>query len=44
MSYALTEDGKAFFGKDGKGRIYLDGNNSTLYSNGWKNDLSIRGM
>ena len=28
MSYALKEDGTAFFGKAGKGRIYLDGNKS----------------
>jgi hypothetical protein len=26
MSYALKDDGTAFFGKDGKGRIYFDGN------------------
>jgi len=25
MSYALKDDGTAFFGKDGKGRIYFDG-------------------
>lgn len=37
MSYALTEDGKAFFGKDGNGRIYIDGNNATLQSGDWLN-------
>ena len=40
MSYALTEDGKAFFGKDGQGRIYINGNDATLYSNNWE----TRGM
>jgi hypothetical protein len=28
MSYALKDDGTAFFGKDGKGRIYLNGNSA----------------
>lgn len=37
MSYALTEDGKAFFGKDGNGRIYIDGNSATLQSADWLN-------
>lgn len=36
MSYALKDDGTAFFGKDGKGRIYLDGNQALLYSSNWK--------
>jgi hypothetical protein len=36
MSYALTEDGNAFFGKEGSGRIYIDGNQATLYSPGWE--------
>jgi len=26
MSYALKDDGTAFFGKDGNGRIYFNGN------------------
>ena len=32
MSYAFKEDGTAFLGKDGRGRINFDGNNATLYS------------
>ena len=32
MSYAFKEDGTAFIGKDGKGRIYIDGNDATIYS------------
>ena len=32
MAYALTDDGKAFFGKNGNGRIIIDGSQSTLYS------------
>lgn len=44
MSYAFKEDGTAFLGKDGRGRIYIDGNNATLYSAEWKSDLSGTGM
>ena len=32
MCYAFTDDGKAFLGKDGKGRIDFDGNSGKLYS------------
>lgn len=32
MSYAFKDDGSAFIGKDGTGRIYVDGDNATLYS------------
>ena len=35
MSYALKDDGTAFFGKDGKGRIYFNGNNAQIYSASW---------
>ena len=35
MSYALKDDGTAFFGKDGKGRIYFNGNNTQIYSAQW---------
>lgn len=35
MSYAFKEDGTGFIGKDGKGRIFLGGDNSTIYSNNW---------
>ena len=41
MSYALKDDGTAFFGKDGSGRIYFNGNSAQIYSAGWianKND------
>lgn len=37
MSYALKEDGTAFFGKSGKGRIHFDGNKSQIYSSNWLN-------
>jgi hypothetical protein len=37
MSYALKEDGTAFLGKAGKGRIYLDGSKSQIYSSNWLN-------
>ena len=42
MSYALKDDGTAFFGKDGKGRIYLNGNKAQIYSALWK--TSEQGM
>lgn len=35
MSYALKDDGTAFFGKDGSGRIYFNGNSAQIYSSGW---------
>ena len=35
MSYALKDDGTAFFGADGSGRIYLNGNNAKIYSANW---------
>ena len=38
MSYALKDDGTAFFGKDGRGRIYIDGNNATIKSASWRYD------
>ena len=40
MSYALKDDGTAFFGKDGKGRIYFNGNNAQIYSADWTDPLS----
>jgi hypothetical protein len=30
VSYAFMEDGTAFIGKAGRGRIYIDGNKSTI--------------
>lgn len=35
ISYALKDDGTAFFGKDGQGRIYFDGNSAQIYSANW---------
>lgn len=35
VSYALMEDGTAFIGKAGHGRIYIDGNKSTIQSEGY---------
>ncbi len=32
MSFSFTEDGKAFIGKDGKGRLLFDGNKATITS------------
>jgi hypothetical protein len=36
MSYAFKEDGTAFIGKSGKGRIYFNGDNGTIYSGSWE--------
>jgi hypothetical protein len=38
VSYAFMEDGTAFIGKSGDGRIYFDGDNSEIYSAGYKNN------
>lgn len=35
ISYALLEDGTMYLGKSGSGRIYLDGNESTITSAGF---------
>lgn len=35
QSFAFTEDGKAFIGKSGRGRIYLDGEDSVIKSMAW---------
>lgn len=40
MSYAFKEDGTAFLGKDGKGRINFDGNEATIYSATYDNETS----
>jgi hypothetical protein len=32
ISYAFKEDGTAFIGKSGRGRIHFDGNDSKIYS------------
>jgi len=41
MSYAFTDDGRGFIGRDGRGRIYFDGNNSTIYSSEWKGNQQL---
>lgn len=41
MSYAFMEDGTAFIGKSGHGRIYIDGNTSTIQSEGYKYNHGI---
>ena len=40
MSYAFKDDGSAFIGKSGNGRIYFDGSDGKIYSSNWytKND------
>ena len=43
MSYALKDDGTAFFGKDGQGRIYFNGNSAQIYSARWVAVDSING-
>lgn len=35
MSFAFKEDGTAFIGKDGRGRIYLAGDKAQIYSSSW---------
>ena len=36
MSYAFKDDGTGFIGKDGRGRIYFNGNSSTITSSNWR--------
>lgn len=36
MSYALLEEGSAFIGKSGRGRIYFDGDKGYIYSGNYK--------
>lgn len=43
MSYAFKEDGTAFIGKDGSGRIIFDGTNATISSASYTGD-NPRGM
>ena len=38
LSFAFKEDGTAFIGKSGRGRIELDGNNGILKSASWTDD------
>lgn len=44
MSYAFKDDGTGFIGKDGKGRIYLDGDKSQIFSSNWTNTNNSYGM
>ena len=44
MSYAFKDDGTGFIGKDGKGRIFLDGNKSQIFSSNWANSSTAQGM
>ena len=41
QSFAFKEDGTAFIGKSGKGRIEFDGNKSTIKSSGYSFDQGI---
>lgn len=41
MSYAFKEDGTAFIGKYGDGRINFNGNNSTIYSANYAFDMGM---
>ena len=41
ISYALKDDGTAFFGKDGNGRIYFDGTSAQIYSSQWIQPIEI---
>ena len=41
MAYALKDDGTAFFGKDGSGRIYFNGQNAQIYSANWTLPIPI---
>ena len=44
-TFGLTEDGIAYFGKSGKGRIVIDGDNAVIYGgNGDSNNLNVNGM
>lgn len=42
MSYAFKEDGTAFIGKDGKGRIHINGNDATVYSQTYNDGHGIK--
>ena len=40
QSYGFNVDGTAFIGKSGKGRIHFDGNNGTITSGNYKEDVA----
>ena len=44
MSYAFKDDGTGFIGKDGRGRIFFDGEKSQIFSSGWVNQNKPQGM
>ena len=44
ISYAFMDDGTAFIGKNGKGRINFNGDNSTIYSAQYKEKNNPYGM
>lgn len=44
ISYAFMDDGTAFIGKNGTGRINFNGNNSTIYSAQYKEKNKSYGM
>ena len=41
MAYAFKDDGTGFIGKDTKGRIYFNGNNSQIYSSNWRGNQQL---
>lgn len=43
MVYAFKDDGKAFIGADGKGRINFDGNHAKIFSAGYGQDVNQQG-
>ena len=44
VSYAFTDDGKAFIGKSGHGRLLFNGNTSTITSELYASSKSSKGM
>lgn len=44
VSYAFKEDGTAFIGKSGHGRLMFDGNSGQIQSASWEEGLNSHGM
>lgn len=40
-SYAFLENGTGYIGKEGKGRIWFDGDDSQIYSSNWKGNRNL---
>ena len=40
-SYAFLENGTGYIGKEGKGRIWFDGDSSQIYSSNWKGNRNL---